>query len=838
MLLIVASSVTIALDTPSLDPHSRLGVAIRYLDYAFTGAFTLEALLKIITFGFAFTGKHAYIRSGWNVLDFLIVLVGFALTAIQVAGKDGSNLQMLRVLRTLRALRPLRAASRYEGLRVVVNALFAVIPAMMNVALVCVLFYVIFAILSVNLFKGKLYSCVDADSGERLDPEYLLAPGQTLTRQWCEAGSVTVTNSAHTAALNVTLPEYNISTAWVNQRATFDHVGAALLTLFQVATLELWVDITFSAVDATAEGQQPLWNHNPAVALFFVAFIVVGSFFVLNLFVGVTLDKFSEMQTAQTASSVFMTAQQQSWVDVQKLLLRTAMQLRPPRPEGPRWKERLYDCVTHDAFDHFILAAVLVNVVFMATVHAGMSSAWQGIMSYSNLTFTLIFVLEAGAKMAAFGYHSYFRERWTAFDFFVVLISAVSVALDFSNTKNLSFMPALRVLRVVRIFRLIPRMKGLQRLFMTLVHSLPSLVNVGGMMLLLFFVYAVIGMNLFGGIMYGSYLTRHANFNNFPNAMLTLMRMLTGESWDGIMQDCMVTHGCVLLLSDTVSPATGAPLAAGSYLDPGDPALAGLPEEAVDNQCAISPAAAVIYFPTFVILCSFILLNLIIAVILENMVVSETDEELPVSKSMIRQFVDVWSSVDPAATGFIHASRLPLVIGALDPPLGTRTEGKMDRSAVQSVILSVDIPIHENNTVTFIETLHALSGRVAGTELPDIEEQWLFERFSRRLPGGGALFPKYTAAHFHAALHVQAAVRGFMARHRLRGMMRTLAGGKARAAAWRQRVTAGQQQEGQQQQGQQQQQQGQQVRAHVQVQASAQLDPIREDVGKEEGKGA
>ncbi len=87
--------------------------------------------------------------------------------------------------------------------------------------------------------------------------------------------------------------------------------------------------------------------------------------------------------------------------------------------------------------------------------------------------------------------------------------------------------------------------------------------------------------------------------------------------------------------------------------------------------------------------------------------------------------------------------------------------------------------------MTFIETLHALSGRIAGTELPEIEEDWLVERLCRKLPaekrtgsGGGAAaasFPKYTAAHFHAALYVQAAVRGFMARHRIRQM----AGGEA-----------------------------------------------------------
>ncbi|KAG2489238.1 hypothetical protein HYH03_012259 [Edaphochlamys debaryana] len=782
MLLILASSITLALDTPQLRRDAPLAIAIKYMDYVFTGAFTVEALLKIITFGFLFTGKHAYLRSGWNILDFIVVLVGYALIAIDVAGVDGENLKMLRVLRTLRALRPLRAASRYEGLKVVVNSLFAVLPAMANVALVCLLFYIIFAILAVNLFKGQLFNCINADSGVRLDPYYLLPPGATLDRSWCVAGTNNITGSDYYDSRNISMPPYTINTLWVNPTANFDNVGIAILSLFQVATLELWVDIMFSAVDTAGVDKQPLWNHRPYFVLFFVVFVLVCSFFVLNLFIGITLDKFAELQQAQMRSSVFVTQQQQTWIDIQKLLLRTSLVLSPVRPDESLWREQLYDFVQGQGFENAILATICVNVLFMGMVHSDMSPQWQDCMSYTNLIFTCVFVVEAVLKLLAFGPRSYFRDKWHAFDFFVMLISVLSVALDFSNTRNLTFMPVLRVLRIVRVFRLIKKAQGLKRLLLTLVQSLPALANVGSVMLLFFFIYAIVGMNLFGGIKQGDYITRHNNFDNFPNSMLALMRMITGESWSGMMQECMVTHGCVRVMADTTSPANGTALPAGTYLDPHDPLLDGVDAALVDNECALSPAAAVIFFPTFVILCGFILLNLIIAVILENMIMSETDENLPVPKTLVGQFVEAWSQVDHDATGFIHASRLPYVISSTPEPLGTRGPGNT-RAATQAVIMSVDIPIHANNTVTFIEVLHALAGRVAGTELPDIEEDWLVERFCRRLPGGGEAFPRYTAAHFHAALYVQAAVRGFMARHRMRDMMSTFADTTAAAAS-------------------------------------------------------
>ncbi|GFR46010.1 hypothetical protein Agub_g7488 [Astrephomene gubernaculifera] len=765
LVLIAASCVCLVLDAPDLDRHSRLARALHIMDYAFTGAFTLEAILKIITFGFAFTGKHAYIRSGWNVLDFLIVLLGYALIIVEVVGVTNTgNLKVLRVMRALRALRPLRAANRFDGLRVVVKTLFAVLPSMFNVALVCVLFYVIFAILSVNLFKGKLYSCVDADSGERLDPEYLLAPGQTLTRQWCEAGSVTITNSAHTAALNVTLPEYNISTAWINPTANFDNVGIAMLTLFQVATMSLWVDITFTAVDATEVDEQPIWNHNPAVITFFVFFIVVCTFFVLNLFIGVTLDKFAELQADQEQGGLLLSPAQQSWVDTQRVLMHTSVQYKPPRPQG-RQRAALYDMVTQERFDWLIVAVIVVNVAFMAMVHFNMSGAWQNIMSYSNLAFTVVFAVEAGLKITAFGPLAYLRDKWNCFDFFVVLISAVSVALDFSNTKNLSFMPALRVLRVLRVLRLIRKAQGIQKLMRTLISSLPALANVGGVMLLFFFIYAVIGVNLFAGMKQGENLSRHANFNNMGSAMLLLFRMITGESWDGIMQDCMVTHGCVLLLSDTVSPSTGAPLAAGSYLDPGDPALAGLPEEAVDNQCAISPAAAVIYFPTFVILCGFVLLQLVIAVLIENLTQVNEAAEIPVPKNALDSFIEAWSEQDALGRGMLHASQLPLVLAMTEPPLGTH--GADSTLATQRMLFGLDIPIYKGNKVSYIEVLHALAGSVCYAALPEPAVDKVHRELSKRLPPDDP-HQRFSAAHYYAAVLVRAAIKGFLVRHAYR----------------------------------------------------------------------
>lgn len=129
------------MNTPLTDPDAVLYRILQYVDDIFTFLFLLEATLKIVALGFCynnFPGVQPYILNAWNILDFIVVvssLVDFGFAA-SPSGADTGSLKSLKALRAIRALRPLRMVSRNEGLRIVVNALFASIPAMTNVLLV------------------------------------------------------------------------------------------------------------------------------------------------------------------------------------------------------------------------------------------------------------------------------------------------------------------------------------------------------------------------------------------------------------------------------------------------------------------------------------------------------------------------------------------------------------------------------------------------------------------------------------------------------------------------------------------------------------------------------
>lgn len=120
---------------------------------------------------------------------------------------------------------------------------------------------------------------------------------------------------------------YELQHQWFAPPANFDHIFAALLSLFEIATMEMWPDFMYAGVDATKAGQQPVNDNSPENALYFVAFVVVGSFFVLNLFVGVAIDKFNEMQAEHLGQNIFLTPEQEQWVTVQRLMAKT----KPPK---------------------------------------------------------------------------------------------------------------------------------------------------------------------------------------------------------------------------------------------------------------------------------------------------------------------------------------------------------------------------------------------------------------------------------------------------------------------------------------------------------------------------
>ena len=205
MALILISSFVMTLEDIYFPTRPMLGDLLFYLDRILTVVFFIETVLKLFSMGFI-----AYFGNAWCWLDFVIVAVSLINFGASLLGAN--NISIFKTMRTLRALRPLRAMAKMEGMRVVVNALIGALPSIFNVLLVCLIFWLIFAIIGVNLFMGRFFKCINTETGERYSHEVI--PNRTVCEQEAELGH---------------------PTAWVNSNINFDSTAAAYLALMQVS---------------------------------------------------------------------------------------------------------------------------------------------------------------------------------------------------------------------------------------------------------------------------------------------------------------------------------------------------------------------------------------------------------------------------------------------------------------------------------------------------------------------------------------------------------------------------------------------------------------------------
>uniref|UniRef100_A0A4W5N9Z6 Sodium channel protein n=1 Tax=Hucho hucho TaxID=62062 RepID=A0A4W5N9Z6_9TELE len=610
--MILLSSGALAFEDIYIEQRKTIKIVLEYADKVFTYIFILEMLLKWVAYGF-----KKYFTNAWCWLDFLIVDVSLVSLVANALGY--SELSAIKSLRTLRALRPLRALSRFEGMRVVVNALLGAIPSIMNVLLVCLIFWLIFSIMGVNLFAGKYYYCVNTTNDETFPIEV-------------------VNNKSDCLALA------NDSARWKNVKINFDNVGAGYLALLQVATFKGWMDIMYAAVDSRNVELQPQYEQNLYMYLYFVIFIIFGSFFTLNLFIGVIIDNFNQ-QKKKIRQDIFMTEEQKKYYNAMKKLGSKKPQKPIPRPTNA-FQGCVFDFVTKQAFDIVIMILICLNMVTMMVEEDDQTPEREKILHWINFVFIVLFTGECTLKMISLR-HYYFTIGWNVFDFVVVILSIVGMFLSELIEKYFvspTLFRVIRLARIGRILRLIKGAKGIRTLLFALMMSLPALFNIGLLLFLVMFIYAIFGMSNFAYVKHEAGIDDMFNFETFGNSMLCLFQITTSAGWDGLL----------------------APIL--NKKEPDCDSQMEHPGTLYRGNCG-NPPVAMFFFVSYIIICFLIVVNMYIAVILENFSVATEESAEPLSEDDFEMFYEVWERFDPDATQFVEYDKLSDFADALDPPL-------------------------------------------------------------------------------------------------------------------------------------------------------------------------
>ncbi|KAG7196633.1 hypothetical protein KM043_015981 [Ampulex compressa] len=596
LLTIIANCVVLALEE-HLPKHDKtiLAQKLEATEIYFLGIFCVEASLKILALGFVLH-RGSYLRNIWNIMDFFVVVTGFI-----TAFSQGINLDMdLRTLRAIRVLRPLKLVSGIPSLQVVLKSIIKAMAPLLQIGLLVLFAIVIFAIIGLEFYSGTLHKTC-----------YSIRDISVIVKEG-EQPSPCNTDNKSEAPFGAYVCNANISTCmdhWEGPNfgiTSFDNIGFAMLTVFQCITMEGWTAILYWTNDAL--GSTYNW-------IYFIPLIVLGSFFMLNLVLGVLSGEFAkEREKVENRQSFLKLRRQQqlerelncylNWIcKAEEVILaeeRTSeedkMHILEARRRAAAKKKKLKNLgkskstdteeeegeddqddglsrasyfkskvknkgtclqfwraektfrfwirnsVKSQEFYWFVIVLVFLNTVCVAVEHYDQPQWLTDFLYFAEFVFLALFMLEMFIKVYALGPRTYFESSFNRFD--CVVISGSIFEVIWSEVKSGSFgLSVLRALRLLRIFKVTKYWKSLRNLVISLLSSMRSIISLLFLLFLFILIFALLGMQLFGGQFNFESGTPPTNFNTFPIALLTVFQILTGEDWNEVMYQGIESQG-------------------------------------------------------------------------------------------------------------------------------------------------------------------------------------------------------------------------------------------------------------------------------------------------------
>jgi hypothetical protein len=359
-------------------------------------------------------------------------------------------------------------------------------------------------------------------------------------------------------------------------------------------------------------------------------------YFLLQFFVAALINTYLGSSEEETGYA-FMTPAQREWVDLNRFLMVRPYE-RPHELGAPVHSPvRLaaFTLVKSAAFERIINVVIMLNSMVMTLEHYGESETWSQVLGALDVAFGAVYVSECLLKVFGLGPREYLSHKSNWFDLAIVVSVVVKwVMLSLPGAEGHELLAAINALRVLRVFRLFKLFVRLKALINTLILTLWPLANITGLIGIVYFMFAVLGVTLYGGKVdlaspNLSFLSRRVNFDTFVNAVFTLFAMSTGESWNGIARE-LLGYG----------PGAGA------------------------------------YAISFVLVVRFVMMSLFVAVILTNYQVTFERSRRPdgvkrnVDEESFKDFNKAWNQLYMAYVGDLRkaADRLELAVRKAGAP--------------------------------------------------------------------------------------------------------------------------------------------------------------------------
>ncbi|KAA6417011.1 MAG: voltage-gated Ca2+ alpha subunit, partial [Trebouxia sp. A1-2] len=506
--LIFANIVTLAMYNPLKSDSSRYNFVLDRIQLGFNAFFTLELILRAVASG----GPKAYLSNAWNIFDLLMVLAGY--TEFLPASWFGNNTQSVKALRALRALRPLRTITRFDSLRAIVVCFLEALPLLSSAVLLLLIFIFLFGVAGIQLFQDAAHqTCCNNVDGSYPDP--------ALTENSDEWGC----GHRHCPS-NYTCTTF--SDVVLTDGIGFNNIAAAMVSVIQILTYAAWSYMMYRFTD----------TYGIYAIIYSVLCIIIGCYFVVNLFIAVLKIKFAKAQTLFHSKLAKMSKKKR------KNILGRGLDMGMVRPEDgdemaplkqfifdQRWLVR--QLVEDNRFNQAFLGITILNTFFLALSYDGMSNALAETLTISNYIFTGLFTMEMILKLFALGFFEYVADSFNIFDGVVVVLSIVEIILDVLKVSSKGFagIRVLRAFRVLRLFKVFKYIKSLRKITEVLLASAASFLAIASLILLFMIVFAIIGLHVYGGTQQSD---EYPNFSTFLLSVTTMFQVLTLENYDNV----------------------------------------------------------------------------------------------------------------------------------------------------------------------------------------------------------------------------------------------------------------------------------------------------------------
>ncbi|KAI1767672.1 Ion transport protein-domain-containing protein [Hypoxylon sp. FL1150] len=642
-----------------------------WVDLGFAILFTVEAAIKIIADGWFFT-PNAYYRSSWGIIDG-VVLITLWINVLALLASDGAVSRSIGAFKALRALRLLNisnsARDTFHSLIIVAG--WKIISA----ALVSLSLLVPFAIYALNLFSGQLLQCTDGDVTALVDcfGEYESSPSN---------------------------PDWPLLAPRVadNPYFSFDDFASSLFTLFQIVSQEGWVDVSFAAQAITGHGNQPQDMTAQGNGMFFVVFNLLGTVFVLTLFISVFMRNYTE----QTGVA-FLTAEQRSWLELRKLLRQISPSRSSYDESKNKWKQWCHKRAIEKRGKWYtaITAVLVLHLILLMLEYYPEPEWWDNTRTIVFLLFTLIYIANIVIRIVGLGWKRFRRSSWDVFSLFSVFGAFVTTILLFTQRENQTFVQFQKYFLDSIVLLLIPRNDALDQLFKTAAASLTTIINLLATWLVFFLVFAIALTQTFSLTRFGENEDVNINFRTVPNALILLFRMSVGEGWNQIMED---------------------------YANI-EPPLCVDDSDFFKSDCG-SVNWARCLFIAWNLISMYIFVNLFISLIFESFsyVYQRSSGMAHIDRDEIRRFKEAWRSVDPAGSGFITKEAFPRLLGELSGIFEMRIYDSED--SIHQILEDVrndDAPMRHSSLATSSNlgglNIQKLNERLASIDVRKVQER-------------------------------------------------------------------------------------------------------------------